>query len=172
MIEDSTKQFLVQALRKEHDRDTCGVASLDAYLKTQATQDMRRKTTAVFVMVRSDEPRRILGYFTLCAFALERGEIPEEAQKHLPRYPLVSVTPIGRLAVDRSEQGHGIGRKLLASAVVKAYENTDVVGSAMVVVDAIDQHAHAFYEAFGFLPLPDSIRLVLPMSTIAKLIIG
>jgi hypothetical protein len=36
---------------KRHDRTTfsCGVRSLDAYLKTQASQDVRRKANAVFV---------------------------------------------------------------------------------------------------------------------------
>lgn len=171
MSEDGAKQFLAQALSPDHRRERfhCGVASLDSYLKTQATQDMRRKANAVFVFVHVDEPSRILGYFTLCALGLERGEIPEQARVHLPRYPLVSATLIGGLAVDLSVQGRGIGRTMLAAAVTKAYRNADVVGSSMLVVDAIDERAHRFYEAFSFLPLQDSMRLILPMRTIAGL---
>jgi GNAT superfamily N-acetyltransferase len=171
MISESTEQFRLQLLTKGHDREsfTCGVPSLDSYLKTQATQDLRRKANAVFVMVRPEAPERIVGYLTLCAYGVARGEIPEGAQKHLPRYPLVSATLIGRLAVSSSEQGRGIGRKLLASALEKAYQNSGVVGSSMVVVDAINEGAARFYRAHGFIQLPDSMRLILPMRTIESL---
>lgn len=172
MIPDSGKEFRVQVLTRDHDRDqfSCGVPSLDTYLKTQATQDMRRKANAVFVMIRPDAPSRIVGYFTLCAFGIEFGEVPESAKKYLPRYPLVSATLIGRLAVNSSEQGQGIGRKLLASALQKAYENADVVGSSMVVVDALDERAAEFYSAHGSIRLPESMRLVMSMRAIAGLI--
>ena len=172
MIPQGAEEFRVQVLTRNHDRDgfTCGIVSLDNYLKTQATQEIRRKATAVFVMVRSDDPTRIVGYFTLCAFGVERGEVPEAAQKHLPRYPLVSATLIGRLAVDSSDQGIGIGQMLLTSALQKAHENADVVGSSMVVVDAIDERAAQFYAAHGFLRLPESLRLVMPMRAIGGML--
>jgi GNAT superfamily N-acetyltransferase len=66
-------------------------------------------------------------------------------------------------------QGRGIGSILLARALAKAYENAAVVGSSMVVVDAIDEKAARFYQAHGFIPLPESMRLILPMRTIAGL---
>jgi hypothetical protein len=50
-----------------------------------------------------------------------------------------------------------------------AYENADVVGSSMVVVDAVSDDAASFYRAHGFIQLPESQRLVLPMQTIARL---
>jgi len=164
--------FLLEPLGKQHDRArfSCGVESLDAYLKSQASQDMRRKANAVFVLVPENEPGRIAGYFTLCAFGLAPGAVPEGARKHLPRYPMVSATMIGRLAVSKELQGHGIGSILLAKALAKSFENAAVVGSSMVVVDAIDERAAGFYRAHGFIRLPESMRLVLPMRTIAGLI--
>ena len=78
---------------------TCGVESLDRYLKIQAGQDARRKASAVFVLALEAEPERVLGCYTLCAKAISQGEVPEAARKHVPRYPLVSCTLIGRLAV-------------------------------------------------------------------------
>jgi hypothetical protein len=59
--------------------------SLDSYLKTQASQDMRRKVNAVFVLAPLNRPNRIAGYFTLCAYGLALGTIPDEARKHIPR---------------------------------------------------------------------------------------
>jgi GNAT superfamily N-acetyltransferase len=130
---------------------------------------MRRKANAVFVLVPQDSPGRIAGYFTLCAYGLSPGAIPEAARKHIPRYPQVSATLLGRLAVSADLQGHGLGAILLAQALHKAYENAAVVGSSMVVVDAIDERAARFYRAHGFIPLPESMRLILPLRTIGAL---
>jgi len=164
--------YRLEPLAKQHHRDGfhCGVPSLDAYLKTQASQDMRRKANAVFVLVPRDSVSEVAGYFTLCACGLAPGAIPEEARKHIPRYPQVSATLLGRLAVSANRQGQGLGAILLAEALRKAYENASVVGSTMVVVDALEERAVRFYRAHGFLPLPESNRLILPMRTLASLV--
>ncbi len=148
-----------------HDRAafTCGVESLDRYLKTQAGQDVRRKANAVFVLSAADAPDRVLGYYTLCATSISHSDAPEEARKHIPRYPLVSCTLIGRLAVAKASQGHGMGSILLADALRRAFESASSVGSCMVVVDALDETAADFYTAHSFVRLPNSLRLVLPM---------
>ena len=152
-------------LNDGHDRSgfTCGVESLDRYLKTQAGQDVRRKANAVFVLSLEAVPARVLGYYTLCAMAISQGEVPEAARKHVPRYPLVSATLIGRLAVAKDRQGERLGSILLADALQRAFESADTVGSSMVIVDALDEAATGFYTAHGFVRLPDSLRLVLPM---------
>ena len=169
--EGATPEFRVEPLGKQHDREafSCGIESLDSYLKTQASQDVRRKANAVFVMVSTDAPARIVGYFTLCAYALAQGAVPEAARKHIPRYPLVSATLLGRLAIDQSFRSQGLGSALLARALRQACDNAAIIGSSMVVVDAIDEGVAKFYAAHGFIALADSMRLILPMATIAKL---
>jgi predicted GNAT family N-acyltransferase len=152
-------------LDAQHDRGgfTCGVESLDRYVKTQAGQDVRRKANAVFVLTTIAEPARILGYYTLCAMGVAHGDVPEAARKHIPRYPLVSATLIGRLAVATTHQGQRLGAVLLADALHCAFNSARTVGSSMVVVDALDDRAAGFYAAHGFVRLPGSMRLVLPM---------
>jgi GNAT superfamily N-acetyltransferase len=164
----SKERFHLDALGKHHDRAGfhCGIDSLDIYLKTQASQDMRRKANAVFVLAPGESLSRIAGYFTLCACGLAPGAIPEAARKHIPRYPMVSATLLGRLAISTEYQGQGLGAALLAKALEKAYGSTAQVGSSMVVVDAIDKRAARFYAAHGFIQLPESMRLILPMQTI------
>lgn len=78
-----------EALSSSHDREgvSCGVAVLDNYLQRQASHDMRRHVAAVFVMVREDQPRTILGYCTLASYAVEASGLPDETAKKLPRYP-------------------------------------------------------------------------------------
>lgn len=152
-------------INEEHDRGgfTCGVESLDRYLKIQAGQDVRRKANAVFVLSERDHPAGILGYYTLSAMAICQGDVPEAARKHVPRYPLVSVTLVGRLAVGKDRQGQRLGAVLLADALQRAFESASTVGSSMTIVDALDEAAAGFYAAHGFVRLPDSLRLVLPM---------
>jgi GNAT superfamily N-acetyltransferase len=172
MAEAVSPDLKIEALGPHHNRAgfTCGVESLDRYFRTQAGQDVRRKTNGVFVLIDPHEPGEFLGYYTLCATALSQGDVPAAARKHIPRYPLVSATLVGRLAVASARQGVGLGALLLADAVRRAYVSASSVGSSMVVVDAIGERAASFYEANGFLRLPDSLRLVLPMQTIETLI--
>jgi predicted GNAT family N-acyltransferase len=160
-----SKDLRIALLEDQHDRAgfNCGVESLDRYLKTQAGQDVRRKANAVFVLSEVSEPTRVLGYYTLCAMALAQGDVPETARKYVPRYPLVSATLIGRLAVAKERQGQRLGAVLLADALRRAFDSAGTVGSSMVVVDALDETAAGFYAAHGFVRLPDSLRLVLPM---------
>ncbi len=166
MVEQPSDDLRVVLLGEEHDRDgfTCGIESLDRYLKTQAGQDVRRKANAVFVLSAVDQPTHILGYYTLCAMAISQGDVPVVARKHVPRYPLVSATLIGRLAIAKERQGRRLGAVLLADALRRAFDSASTVGSSMVVVDALDETAAGFYAAHGFVRLPESLRLVLPMS--------
>lgn len=165
MAKRPSEDLRIVPLDEAHDRSSfsCGVESLDRYLKTQAGQDVRRKANAVFVLSQQGEPTCILGYYTLCAMAISQGEVPEAARKHIPRYPLVSATLIGRLAISKDRQGQRLGAVLLADALRRVFESASTVGSSMVVVDALDEPAAGFYAAHGFVRLPDSLRLVLPM---------
>lgn len=153
-----------------HDRAafTCGVESLDRYLHRQAGQDVRRHANAVFVLIERASPDLVLGYYTLCATALPPGDVPESARHHIPRYPLVSATLIGRLAIARDRQGQRLGAVLLTDALRRSLASAATVGSSMIVVDALDERAAAFYAAFGFLRLPESPRLILPMRSVER----
>jgi GNAT superfamily N-acetyltransferase len=173
MVRAAPPDLKVEPLGPDHDRPgfTCGVESLDQYFRTQASQDVRRKANGVFVLVDPREASKVLGYYTLCATAVAQGDVPPSARKHIPRYPLVSATLVGRLAVATTRQAQGLGALLLADAVQRAYASASSVGSSMLVVDAISGQAAAFYEANGFARLPESLRLVLSMHAIGRLIV-
>ena len=162
----------IEPFGAHHNRTgfTCGVESLDRYFKTQANQDVKRKVNGVFVLVDPSEPVEVLGYYTLCATALAQGDVPAAARKHVPGYPLVSATLVGRLAVAGHLQRKGLDALLLADAVRRAYVSASSIGSSMLIVDVISEQAAAFYEANGFVRLPGSLRLILPMQVIAKLV--
>ena len=162
----------IEALAPHHDRSgfCCGVDSLDRYFRTQAGQDVRRKANGVFGLVEPERPDVVLGYYTLCATGLPHGEVPVAARKHVPRYPLVASILIGQLAVCEARQGQRLGAMLIADAVRRTYASASTIGASMMVVDAINERAAAFYEGNGFVRLPDSLRLVLPMDVIKRLV--
>lgn len=158
-----------EALSPSHDRGgfSCGVAALDGYLQRQASQDMRRHVAAVFVVVSEDQPQRILGYYTLASYAIETSGLPDETARKLPRYPTTPATLIGRLA--RAVDHPGLGSLLLADALGRILANIQQVASALVVVDAKDDIAAAFYRKHGFIPFGGFARkLFLPLKTIAE----
>ena len=86
--------------------------------------------------------------------------------RKLPRYP-VPIALIGRLAVDSSFQGKGLGSILLVDACQKVVHAGTVLGVAGIVVDAKDAAAETFYRHFGFVPLPGRPdRLLLPAAAL------
>jgi GNAT superfamily N-acetyltransferase len=75
---------------------------------------------------------------------------------------------IGRLA--RDEDFPGVGRLLLADAISRCVRSADEIAAALIVVDAKDEAAVAFYVKLGFAQLPHlRNRLFLPMATASKL---
>ena len=141
----------IEPLGSGHDRAAfnCGNQSLDRYIRTQASQDIRRGIARVFVAVMPEEPTRIAGFFTLSAAWVVASDLPVEVAKRLPRHPIPAAL-VGRLAVDSSFARRGLGSILLADAVKKTMAAAETVAMTVVIVDPIDDDARAFYAAFGF----------------------
>lgn len=147
--------FRVTLLDGSLDRSgfVCGSEPLDRYFQQQVTQDMRRRVTACFVAL-SDE--RIAGYYTLASASVLLSDLPEKLQKKLPRYPSVPTVRMGRLAVDQSFKGQGLGGALLADALLRT-RNAEIAAYALVV-DAKDDLAVAFYLHHGFIAFASQPR--------------
>lgn len=147
----------------------CGQAPLDDYIRRYASQDVRRGIGRVFIATPATDPRRLAGFFSLSAGSVRAADLPPELARRLPRYP-VPVALLGRLAVDREAQRQGLGSILLADACRKVHQAGRVIGIAAIIVDAKDAAAAAFYEHFGFTPLPGQPgRLLLPAPVLPKL---
>ncbi|MFZ3235221.1 MAG: GNAT family N-acetyltransferase [Stellaceae bacterium] len=119
-------------------------------------------------MLVSDGGHVSLGYYTLAATSIAVAELPEPLAKRLPRYPVVSATLMGRLAVDAGHQGRGLGEFMLLDAFSRVLRNE--IASYAFVVDAKDDKAARFYQRYRFRFLVEGgQRLFLPMAEIAKL---
>ena len=155
----------VEPLRDTHDHSafSCGVDPLDRYLREQAGQDLRRRLSTVFVLFDAANGA-VAGYYSLSSCQIEPSSLPVELARRLPRRPLPA-TLIGRLAVDLQYRGRGLGRGLLADALIRAADASRDIGAMAVIVDAKNDQARAFYEHFGFRRfVDDPHRLFLPMS--------
>ena len=163
-------QYLSEPLGKHHDRQRfdCGVEVLNDYLVRIATQDIKRKAAAVFVLTPETETSRVAGYYTLCSTSIELVQIPASLSKRLPRYPDVPAILIGRLARDVSFPG--VGSLLLADALARCVRVANEIAATVVVVDIKNQSVGRFYERHGFGALPRlPTRMFLPIATAEQL---
>lgn len=147
----------------------CGNSLLDMYLHKQANQDVKRKLAVCFVY--PDEHKNIIGYYTLSNASIAQLHIPDEFRKRLPpSYQDVPATLLGRLAVDQTQKGKGIGEILLMDALKRSFDAAMYsVASMSVIVDPIDAQAELFYKKYGFIKLGGSGKMFLPMKTISSL---
>ena len=147
----------------------CGIESLNVFLKRYALQNLKKNVSVTIVAVSAEKPKKILGYYSVSMAQVTFEELPEDLSKCIPRYYPVSALRIGKLAVDRSTQGMGLGGELLRDALMRALVLSSEIGTCVVLVDAIDENAKRFYERYGFVALLDlPLSLVLPVETIAE----
>ena len=161
----------VRPLEKTHDRNSfdCGNEDLNRYLREQARQDAKKRVAASFVFTQPGSPA-VLGFYTLSASIIPVDELPPDLMKRLPRYGQLPVTLLGRLAVDRSLGGQGVGEFLLVDALRRSLEAAQQIAAMAVIVDAKNEQAESFYRYFDFQPFQQTpLRLFLPMGQIAKL---
>jgi predicted GNAT family N-acyltransferase len=163
--------YLAIPLSQNHNRKNfnCGKSSLDNYVKTQVNQDIKKKLSACFVWLDDDV---VKGYYTLSNTSIPASDVPEELKSKIPRaYSDIPATLLGRLAVDNSCKGQGLGERLLIDTLRRSYDISKTVASFAVVVDPIDQNAIAFYKKYGFILL-ESGKMFMQMKTIDLLVNG
>ena len=136
----------------DHDRKgfLCGEETLDQYLHTQVGQDRKRDLARCYVLTFENNPKRILGYYTLSTASIEREQLPES--NRLP-YPEIPCLLLGRLARDLSARGQGIGDVMMAHILSETERIADEVGVHALIVDALNEHAATYYTNWGFAPL-------------------
>ena len=152
---------------QHHDRlsFTCGVAELDEYLHRFAVQQSKKGIAVVRVLIDTDMPKTILGYYSLSAAQIDAVQMDERTQKKLPRYP-VPCFRLGRLAAHSAHCNRGLGRLLIGCAVERCIEAKKHVAAYALVVDAKGEDAKSFYEHYGFTPCRDNpMTLYLSLGT-------
>ena len=150
---------------RQHKRANfrCGVPVLDTYLQQQASQHQRDGIATTHVLIDDGDPTRILGYCSLAAAQLNVQDLQPADRRRLPAYPVPAVR-LGRLAVASEAQGMGYGRLLLGHAVNCSVALRGQLGVRVLVVDALDEHAAAFYRLHGLHETAEqALTLCLPL---------
>lgn len=155
--------YVIERLSKSHDllRFDCGNEALNVWLKRFAWTNVQNDSARVYVLRHDDGA--VLGYYALTAGSISREEAPHRISKGLAAHP-IGVAVIGRLAVDSSQQGKGLGITLLQDALLRIEQAAETIAIRAVLVQAINETARDFYMRFGFSQSPiDELRLILLM---------
>ncbi|MCA1845876.1 MAG: GNAT family N-acetyltransferase [Actinobacteria bacterium] len=126
----------------------CGEGELNRWLQRSAQVAMSAGTAATYGLSRG---QTVVGYYALAMSSISHRQAPSRLRRGMP--DPVPVVLLARLAIARSEQGRQLGGHLLVDALRRCVRGGREFGARAVVVDAINDDAHAFYEHFDFHPL-------------------
>ena len=148
-IDKSNSLSVVEPLAEHHicNAFDCGKHdSLTVWLKRYALESQKAKSARTFIVHRENA---VIGYYSLCASSINRNEASERAAKGQPARPIPAIL-LARLAIDKSEQGKGLGKALLKDALSRSLNAANEIGARVILVHAIDEEAKNFYRNFGF----------------------
>jgi GNAT superfamily N-acetyltransferase len=159
-----------EKLPAEHDVSAfdCGAVELTEWLQRYALQNLHAGNASTYVASRGG---RVVGYYALATSGVEKAQAPDRVKKGgVPSH--VPCLLLARLAVDRSEQGGGLGRGLFVDALRRSARVSEHVGVRALLVHARDEAAREFYLHHGeFSPSPtDPLHLFLLLSDARKLL--
>ena len=155
-------------ISRTHNRESfdCGEPLLNEFLLRHARQNNDKGGAKTFVAAPSNDGGRILGFYSLSPASIDYSRVPALVKQGLARYD-VPVFRLGRLAVDRTMQGRGLGGQLLLSAGRRCIRAAIEVGGVALLIDAKNERVARWYEAYGAIALLDAPQsLVLPLATI------
>jgi GNAT superfamily N-acetyltransferase len=151
-------------LHAQHQTEqfSCGVASLDAWLKRRALKNQIQGASRTYVACQGD---RVLAYYAIASGAVTCNEATGRLRRNMP--DPIPVVVLGRLGIDSSLHGQGLGRSLVRDAALRILQAADVIGIRGMTVQALSDDARVFYEHMGFEPSPLDPNLL--MITLADL---
>ncbi|WP_137154077.1 GNAT family N-acetyltransferase [Rhizobium sp. FKL33] len=123
----------------------CGQDSLNQWLRRRARANQASGASRTYVSCVQD---RVIGYYCISSGGLALREAPGGLRRNMP--DPVPMAILGRLAIDRTWQGKGLGAALLQDAVLRVRQAAHILGIRGVLVHAISPEAKVFYEHYGF----------------------
>lgn len=148
-------------LLAEHDSSEfhCGIESLDLWLRQRAIKNQVLGASRTYVVT---DQKRIVGYYCLSSGALDAIDAPGSIRRNMP--DPIPIAILGRLAVDQTWQGRGLGVALLQDAVLRTGDAAKILGIRGLLVHALSTEAKRFYERYDFAASPKN-----PMTLVLSL---
>ena len=148
------------AIHHDLDAFACGVPALDDWLKRRARTNADSGASHTYVACDGD---KVVGYYAIAAGAVEVTAAPGRFRRNMP--DPIPIVVLGRLAIDTSQQGKGLGRALFRDAGLRILQAAAIIGVRGVLVDAISDDAKAFYLALGMQVSPlDPMTLMVTLA--------
>ena len=145
-----------------------GETALDEWLRRRAAQNESSGASRTCVICAG---KRVVGYYSLAVGAATHEQVAGRIKRNMP--DPIPVMILGRLAVDRTFQGKGIGTGLLKDAVLRTLQAADIAGIRALLVHAISDSAKRFYEAYGFIASPvDPMTVMITLVEAERIILN
>ena len=152
------------------------MARLDNFLRLSARKQQKDDFTRVFVAV-TEESSRILGYYALNAHAVGIAELGRIRPRRALNRASLPALYLSMIAVDKSQQGKGLGTYLLIDALLRACRVSKEAGLKLVILDVINdggdatfQRRREFYRRMGFQSFSDHPqRMFITIATIREM---
>ena len=141
---------------------SCGVPDLDDWLKRRALANQASGASRTYAACFDG---RVIAYYAIASGAISAGDTTGRFRRNMPEP--VPVAVLGRLAVDASAQGLGLGRALFRDAALRLTEAADIIGIRGMIVHAMSPKTKAFYLALGLSESPGEEMTL--MATLADL---
>jgi len=157
-----------EPIARRHDRAAfdCGDEDLNNFLQQYARKSHAKGGSKTFLAVGGGDDNKLLGFYSLSPASIAYERTPELVKRGLARYD-VPVFRLGRLAVDVSVQGQGLGGQLLLAAGRRCLYVATEVGGVALLIDAKNERVAGWYSSYGAVPLHDApLSLLLPFKTI------
>jgi GNAT superfamily N-acetyltransferase len=123
-----------------------------------ARQHQEKGLSKTFVAIDEANPSVICAYYALTLTEIDSSLMPADKRSKFPRR--IPGVRLARLAVSLSHQKKGLGELLLVNALERAKRIHTEAGGIGLFVDAIDEHAAAFYRHYGFVASPEQPLLM------------
>jgi GNAT superfamily N-acetyltransferase len=156
----------LSAERRDLSSFDSGEPMLDDWLRRHAEQNESRGASRTYVVCVG---KKVAGYYTLAAGAIAHAEAPGRIRRNMP--DPVPVMILGRLAVDKTWHGQGVGTGLLRDAVLRTVRAAEIAGIRAILVHAVSESAKRFYEKYGFVVSPaDPLTVMITVAEAVKMI--
>jgi len=134
-----------------------GNSQLDDWLKNRAIKNEIEGASRTYVLCNGDV---VIGFYCLANGSVFQSVATGKVRRNMP--DPIPVMVIGRLAIDRSWQGKGLGHALLKDAILRTLQASEIAGIRAILVHAISENAKLFYEKCGFTASPiDEMTLMI-----------
>jgi GNAT superfamily N-acetyltransferase len=139
---------------------------LDDWLKRRALNNQASGASRTYVIC---DAQKVIGYYAVASGAVSSDHASGRFRRNMPEP--IPVALLGRLAIDQTWQGKGLGRVLFKDCALRINAAADILGIRGIVVHALSAEAKAFYIALGFEASPlDPMTLMVKLSDIEALL--